>query len=107
MKDYCSTMKAYQGLVLLSEYKKVCIQVYNIRTGRVEYSLHKGSSQFLFNDKALGIQILSKMEAIQILEKLNDLVLKSNFKAFRIASEDQQDRALLVPTFIKYGETIS
>jgi hypothetical protein len=107
MKDHSKTMGAYQGTVLLTEYKGICIQVYNVRTGNVEYSLHKGATNFLFHDKAFGIQPLDRVGSIKILEKLNDLVLNSNFKAFRIASEDEQDKALTIPTFTKHGGTIS
>lgn len=78
----------HENIVLLIEAQPgVCFQVYNTRNGKVEYSLHKGSKQFLLKTDS-EIFVLDKLKTLELLKQMELLIKKSNFRASRIAVED-------------------
>lgn len=64
----------------------VCFQVYNIRNLKAQFSLHKGNNNYLFRS-CYGIDVLSKPEAIKMLDELNKFVEQKRFSSFRIVEE--------------------
>jgi hypothetical protein len=81
------TIDSCEGIILLSEYNGICIQVINVRSEVVEFSLHKGTTSYLLKS-SYGIDVLNRFQAIRILDQLNVLNKQSNFRAFRIVNEE-------------------
>lgn len=64
----------------------ICFQVYNIRNKQAQFSLHKGNNNYLFRS-CYGIDILTKPEAVKMLNELNKFVEEKRFSSFRIMEE--------------------
>lgn len=63
------------------------LRLFNSRSNQTSYELHKGNNTWLFKEPR-EIAILGRYQAIQILQKLNDVISNRNFLTFEIIPEE-------------------
>ena len=102
MKNYQSAEKRNEILIpkqlidphrILTELNKAAkaskhkvFRIFNIRTGKDVFVLHKGINKFLFRDPKY-IEPINVIVATRLLYRMNDLIKNSNYLDFEIISE--------------------
>ena len=62
------------------------LRIFNSRTNKTVYELHKGFNNYLFKSD-FGIDIFDKPRTIKLLNDLKELVKKSNFLKMEFSKE--------------------
>lgn len=79
-------MNPLETLNFIDNNNGIYLKVYNTRTNREEFGLHKTPRSYLLqSDRTL--EVLDKPKAIKIIDQLNDLIKKSRFRAFAFGAE--------------------
>ena len=67
--------------------KRVYLRIFNVRTGKDSFLLHKGTRKYLFRDPKY-IEVIRRETAINLLYRLNETINKSNYLDFEIREEE-------------------